>query len=70
METFFYPLGHLPGRGSGSGLQGVRGRQSKGLELEEKLMTLSHRVWAPAVCFTMYSGCLFGVRKGKQMIQR
>lgn len=37
-------MGHLPGGGSGSGLQGVRGRQGKSLELEGKLMTLSHRV--------------------------
>ena len=55
---------------AGALIQDSRGRQGKGLELEGKPMTLSHGVWAPAVCFSVYSGCLFWVRNGKQMIQR
>lgn len=35
------------------------------MELEGKLMTLFHRVWAPADCFSVYSGHLLWVRNGK-----
>lgn len=56
----------LPGSGSGSRLQVVRGRQGEDLEPGKgKARDWSHRVWDPALCFSACSGPSLWLRNGK-----